>query len=81
LEYPDGDANSSAHGYYIVSCSAKYLFDAFTIGLPPPAGVVVGPPSALAAVVHAAEDHPPYAVLLASSEEARLTLVSHTVAS
>jgi hypothetical protein len=79
--YLDGDADPGAHGYYIVSCSAKNLFEAFPIGLPLPTEVTVGPTPALSALARAAEDHPPYAVLLADSEEARLTIVSHTVAS
>lgn len=79
--YLDNEADASAHGYYIVSCSAKDLFEAYPIGLPLPTEVTVAPVPALVALARASEDYPPHAVLLADSEQARLTLVSHTTAS
>lgn len=79
--YLDGEADPSAHGYYIVSCSAKGVFEAFPIGLPLPTEVSLGPMPAVSALARVAEDYPPHAVLLADSEDARLTLISHNVAS
>lgn len=80
-DWLDSDVDPSAHGCYIVSCSAKNIFEAYPIGLPLPTDVTAGPVPALSALARAAEDHPPHAVLLADSEQARLTIVSHNVAS
>jgi peptide chain release factor subunit 1 len=79
--YLDSEADPAAHGYYIVSCSAKDVFEAYPIGLPLPTQVSPGPVPALSSLVRVAEDYPAYAVLLADSEQARLTLVQHTGAS
>jgi peptide subunit release factor 1 (eRF1) len=78
--YLDGEADPSAQGILVVSCSAKGVFEAFSIGVPLPTNVAAGPTATIATLARAAEDHPPYAIVLADSEEARLTLVSHTVA-
>jgi hypothetical protein len=77
----DSDADPAAHGYYIVSCSAKGIFEAFPIGLPMATQISLGPTAAVSGLARVAEDYPPHAILLADQQDARLSLVSHNVTS
>jgi peptide subunit release factor 1 (eRF1) len=73
----DHEIDPSAKGAYIVSCSAKGIFETVLFGLPLPTRISTAPTPALTELVRLDEDYPGYAVLLADQREANLLIVSH----
>ncbi|MDQ4044898.1 MAG: hypothetical protein M3173_05555, partial [Chloroflexota bacterium] len=75
--YLDHEIDSSAKGAYIVSCSAKGVFETVLFALPLPTAVSTGPTPALTELVRLDEDFPTYAALLADQKNAHLSVISH----
>lgn len=73
----DHEIDPSAKGAYIVTCSAKGLFETVQFGLPLPTRISTGPTPSLTELVRLDEDHPSYGVLLADQREATFIIVSH----
>lgn len=72
----DEDLDPTAHGVFIVACAALEVFVPVPLGLPLPSRFQTGAMPALRDLAHLAEDHPPYAILLADQHTATLTFVS-----
>lgn len=67
----------AAQGVFLVSCSAKGVFEASGFALPLENRLVLGPTPALYGLVRLIEDYPTYAVLLADQKDAILTFITH----
>ena len=74
------EVDPSAHGVFIVACSARDVFALLPVGLPLETSHSLGPTPALRELAQAIDDHPPYAILHADQREASLTFVSQGVA-
>lgn len=73
--YLDGELDPAAKGVVIVACHAQGVFEPVPLDVPVTTSVVTGPIPSLRELVHAAEDYPPYAVLVADGREAFLWLM------
>lgn len=69
------DLDPSAQGVFIVACSARGVFETVSLSLPVDTGLEIGPTPSLSVIAHMVDDHPPYAVLHANQQDARLTIV------
>lgn len=73
--YVDDDLDPAAQGVIIIACHHHDLFEPVPIDVPVTTSITTGPIPALRPLVHAAEDFPPYAVLVADQREAFLWLM------
>lgn len=74
--YLESEIDPGAHGVFIVSCSAKGIFEAVPFGLPLPNRITTGPTVALSDLVRLDEDFPTYLVLLADQKDALLSFIT-----
>jgi Bacterial archaeo-eukaryotic release factor family 10 len=72
--YLDEELDPAAHGVCIVACHHHRIFAPVPLDVPVRTGLAVGPIPSLRQLVHAVEDFPPYAVLVAEQHEALLWL-------
>lgn len=70
--YLDEQLDPAAHGVVIIACQHAGIFEPVALDVPVANEVVVGPIPSLRQLVHAAEDYPAYAVLVADQREAFL---------
>jgi protein required for attachment to host cells len=73
--YLTNDLDPTAHGVVIVANRDREAFAAIPLDVPVKTGATVGTIPSLRELVHAAEDFPPYAVVVAEQHEAILLLV------
>ncbi|MCC7021806.1 MAG: hypothetical protein IT338_03210 [Thermomicrobiales bacterium] len=73
--YIDEELDDAAQGVIIVACHHHDLFQPVPLDIPVTTEIVTGPIPALRQLVHAAEDFPPYAVIVAEQHDAFLWLM------
>jgi hypothetical protein len=73
--YLDEELDAEAKGVVIIACHHQGLFEPVPLDIPVASGFTVGPIPSLRQLVHAAEDYPPYAVLVADQRDAFLWLM------
>jgi protein required for attachment to host cells len=73
--YLDEDLDPAAHGVVVIACHHESIFSPVPLDVPVATGAVAGPIPSLRPLVHAAEDYPSYAVLVADQDEAHLWLI------
>jgi len=73
--YLDDELDPATQGVVIVACAHQGVFEPVPLDLPIETGIAVGPTPSLRQLVHAAEDYPPYAVLVADQRNAILWLI------
>jgi peptide subunit release factor 1 (eRF1) len=73
--YLEDELDAAAQGVVVVACQHQDLFEPVPLDIPVTTGIAVGPIPSLLQLVHAAEDFPPYAVLVADQREAILWLM------
>ncbi len=75
------EVDPAARGLFVVSCSARGVFEELSLGLPVPTRAAVGPTPALSVLARLDDDYPPYAVLLADQHQATLSFITQAVVS
>jgi hypothetical protein len=73
--YLDEELDPAAQGVIVVVCQHQGVFEPVPLDVPVTTGIAVGPIPSLLQLVHAAEDFPPYAVLVADQREAIIWLM------
>lgn len=73
--YLDDELDPAAHGVVVIACHHKGVFVPIPLDVPVTTGFTAGPIPSLRELVHAAEDYPSYAVLVADQDEAHLWLI------
>jgi hypothetical protein len=73
--YLDNELDPAAHGVVVVACHQQDIFFPIPLDVPVPTRVVAGSIPSLGQLVHAAEDYPPYAVLVADQRQAFLWMI------
>jgi peptide subunit release factor 1 (eRF1) len=74
--YIDSELDPAAQGVFIVACSHLGVFEPVPLDVPVKTEIVTGAIPSLRPLVHAAEDAPPYAVLVANQREADLWVMA-----
>ncbi len=77
--YLDEELDPAAHGVVVIACQQAGIFEPVALDVPVANEVVIGPIPSLRQLVHAAEDYPAYAVLVADQREAFLWLFERQV--
>lgn len=72
--YLDEQLDPAAHGVVVIACQHAGVFEPVALDVPVANEVIAGPIPSLRQLVHAAEDYPAYAVLVADQREAFLWL-------
>ncbi len=72
--YLEEELDPAAHGVVIIACHHAGIFEPVALDVPVANEIVVGPIPSLRQLVHAAEDFPAYAVLVADQREAFIWL-------
>jgi hypothetical protein len=70
--YLEGELDPAAKGVIVVACHHHDVFEPIPLDVPVPTGIITGTIPSLRQLVHAAEDFPPYAVLVADQRDAFL---------
>ena len=73
--YLDEELDPAAKGVVVIACHQQGVFEPVPLDVPVDSGFTVGPIPSLRQLVHAAEDYPPYAVLVADQRDAFLWLM------
>jgi protein required for attachment to host cells len=73
--YLSNDLDPAAHGVVIIANRHREVFAAIPLDVPVKTGATVGTIPSLRELVHAAEDYPPYAVVVAEQHQAILWLI------
>ena len=73
--YLDEELDPAAQGVVVIACHHQGVFEPVPLDVPVDSGFTVGPIPSLRQLVHAAEDYPPYAVLVADQRDAFLWLM------
>jgi hypothetical protein len=73
--YLDEELDPEAKGVIVIACQHQGVFEPVPLDVPVASGFTVGPVPSLRQLVHAAEDYPPYAVLVADQRDAFLWLM------
>jgi len=73
--YLDEELDPAAHGIIVIACQHQGVFEPVPLDVPVASGFSVGPIPSLRQLVQAAEDYPPYAVLVADQRDAFLWLM------
>ena len=73
--YLDEELDPAAHGVVVIACHQQGIFEPVPLDVPVDSGFTIGPIPSLRQLVHAAEDYPPYAVLVADQRDAFLWLM------
>jgi Bacterial archaeo-eukaryotic release factor family 10 len=73
--YLDNELGPAAHGVFVVACHQQGIFIPIPLDVPVLTGVVAGNIPSLRQLVHATEDYPPYAVLVADQRQASLWMI------
>jgi peptide subunit release factor 1 (eRF1) len=74
-QYVEEELDPAAKGVIIVANSHHDVFEPVPVDVPVETAISTGPVPALRQLVHAAEDFPPYAVLVASQRDTTLWLI------
>src|SRR5918994_2613652 len=73
--YLDEELDPAATGVVVMACDHQGVFEPVPLDVPVDSGFTVGPVPSLRQLVHAADDYPPYAVLVADQRDAFLWLM------
>lgn len=73
--YIDDGLDPSAQGVVIVACHHQDLFQPVPLDVPVETGIATGAIPVLRPLIHAADDFPPYAILVANQRDAMLWLL------
>src|SRR5215216_4320433 len=74
--YLDEELDAAAHGIVVIACHHQGVFEPVPLDVPVDSGFTAGPIPSLRQLVHAADDYPPYAVLVADQRDAFLWLMA-----
>jgi hypothetical protein len=73
--YLDEELDPAAHGVVVIACHHQGIFEPVPLDVPVDSGFTVGPIPSLRPLVRAADDYPPYAILVADQRDAFLWLM------
>jgi hypothetical protein len=74
--YFDDELDPAAQGIVVIACHQQGVFEPVPLDVPVASGFTVGPIPSLRQLVHAAEDYPPYAIIVADQRDAYLWLMA-----
>jgi hypothetical protein len=74
--YLDDELDPAAQGVVVIACAAQGVFEPVPLDVPVASGFTIGPIPSLHQLVHATEDYPPYAVLVADQRDAYLWVMT-----
>jgi hypothetical protein len=73
--YLDEELDPAATGIVVIACQQQRVFEPVPLDVPVASGFTIGSIPSLRQVVHAADDYPPYAILVADQRDAFLWLM------
>jgi hypothetical protein len=74
--YFDDELDPAAQGIVVIACHQQGVFEPVPLDVPVASGFTVGPIPSLRQLVHAAEDYPPYAIIVADQRDSYLWLMA-----
>jgi hypothetical protein len=74
--YLDDELDPAAQGIVVIACHQRGVFEPVPRDVPVESGFTVGPIPALRQLVHAADDYPSYAIIVADQRDAFLWLMA-----
>src|SRR5215217_6804745 len=74
--YLDQELDPAAQGVVVIACHQQGIFEPIPLDVPVESGFTVSPIPSLRQLVHAADDYPPYAVIVADQRDANLWLMA-----
>jgi hypothetical protein len=73
--YLDEELDPAAQGIVVIACHQQGVFEPVPLAVPVASGFTVGPIPSLRRLVHAADDYPPHAIIVADQRDAFLWLM------
>src|SRR5215208_2592486 len=74
--YLDQELDPAAHGVVVIACHQQGVFEPVPLDVSVDTGFTVGPIPSLRQLVHAVDDYPPYAIIVADQRDAFLWLMA-----